>query len=234
MASKEQQRNSSSGGLLIAHDDPRSAAAEAYRALRTNIQFASPDHPIRTILATSTGAEDGKSTTIANLAITLAQAGQRTILVDCDLRRPSLHRLFGLTNEQGLTSMVLDANAAAAPPLQQTLEPNLMLLSSGPLPPNAAELLGSQRMQAAINTLKGQADFLLLDTPPIIAVTDAAVLAPQVDGVLLVINAGHTRRDLARRAKGLLDKVGANILGVVLNNAQLERDYYKYYGQGEG
>jgi capsular exopolysaccharide synthesis family protein len=231
VASKPEQRSSS--GLLVAHDDPRSAAAEAYRALRTNIQFASPDHPIRTILATSTSAEDGKSTTIANLAITLAQAGHSTILVDCDLRRPSLHKLFGLANEQGLTSMVLDANAAATPPLQQTLEPNLMLLSSGPLPPNAAELLGSQRMQAAIATLKGQADFLLLDTPPIIAVTDAAVLAPQVDGVLLVINAGHTRRDLARRAKMMLEKVGANILGVVMNNAQLERDYYKYYGQGE-
>ncbi|PZR99286.1 MAG: capsular biosynthesis protein, partial [Candidatus Chloroheliales bacterium] len=150
-----------------------------------------------------------------------------------DLRRPSLHKLFGLSNEQGLTSMVLDANAAATPPLQQTLEPNLMLLSSGPLPPNAAELLGSRRMQEVITALKGEADFLLLDSPPIIAVTDAAVLAPQVDGVLLVINAGHTRRDLARRAKTMLEKVGANILGVVLNNAQLERDYYKYYGQGE-
>jgi capsular exopolysaccharide synthesis family protein len=233
VASNQPKTNTSSN-LLVAHDDPRGAAAEAYRALRTNIQFASPDHPIRTILATSTSAEDGKSTTIANLAITLAQAGQRTILVDCDLRRPSLHKLFGVSNEHGLTSLILDANAAATPPFQPTMEPNLMLLPSGPLPPNAAELLGSQRMQAALTALKGQADFLLLDTPPIIAVTDAAVLAPQVDGVLLVINAGHTRRDLARRAKTLLEKVGANIIGVVLNNAQLERDYYKYYGQGEG
>lgn len=230
MASKNQQANTSS--LLVAHDDPRGAAAEAYRTLRTNIQFASPDHPIHTILATSTSAEDGKSTTLANLAITLAQAGHHTILVDCDLRRPSLHKLFGVPNEVGLTSMVLDTTNAA-PPFQATVEESLVLLPSGPLPPNASELLGSQRMREVIAALKERAEYLLLDTPPIIAVTDAAVLAPQVDGVILVINAGHTKRDLARRAKALLDKVGANVLGVVLNNAQLESDYYKYYGQNE-
>jgi capsular exopolysaccharide synthesis family protein len=231
VASKNQQSTNSS--LLVAHDDPRGAVAEAYRALRTNIQFASPDHPIHTILATSTSAEDGKSTTLANLAITLAQAGHHTILVDCDLRRPSLHKLFGVPNETGLTSMILDSKTSDAPPFQVTVEENLVLLPSGPLPPNASELLGSQRMREVIAVLKERAEYLLLDTPPIIAVTDAAVLAPQVDGVLLVINAGHTKRDLARRAKALLDKVGANTLGVVLNNAQLDSDYYKYYGQAE-
>lgn len=232
MASNEQQQRSS-GGLLVAHDDPRGAAAEAYRALRTNIQFASLDQPIHIILATSTSADEGKSTTLANLAITLAQAGHHTILVDCDLRRPSLHKLFGVSNEQGLTTMVLNSSTAA-PPFQPTMTENLVLLPSGPLPPNASELLGSQRMQEVLAALKERAEYVLLDTPPIIAVTDAAVIAPQADGVILVINAGRTKRDLARRAKTMLEKVGANILGVVLNNATLERDYYKYYGQNEG
>jgi len=218
--------------LLVAHSQPQSAAAEAYRTLRLNIQFASPDRPLHTLLATSTSPDEGKSTTLANLAITLAQAGHRTILVDADLRRPSLHKLFGLGNESGLTSLVLATTSDANSAVQRTMQDNLALLTSGPLPPNPSELLSSNRMGEIIAMLAASAEYVLFDTPPILAVSDAAVLAPRVDGCLLVINAGQTRRDPARRAKATLEKVGANIVGVVLNNAKEEG--YAYYGEEKG
>ncbi len=215
--------------------DPQSPAAEAYRTLRVNIQFASPDKPLRTILATSTSPEDGKSTTLANLGIALAETGASTLLIDADLRRPHLHLLFGLPNEAGLTSLVL-AGATGAPtpadlPIQATQVPNLGLLSSGPVPPNPAELLASRRMADLLALLAEQATYVLIDTPPIIAVADAAVLAPRVDGVLLVVRAGKTRRDLAAKARHMLDQVKANILGVVLTDATLEGQAYDYYGR---
>jgi non-specific protein-tyrosine kinase len=215
---------------LVAHTDPRSAAAEAYRTLRTNIQFASPDKPLRTLLATSTSPEDGKSTTLANLAITLAETGARTILVDADLRRPAQHTLFGLTNEVGLTSLML-SRAEPRIPAQATAVQNLWVLTSGPLPPNPAELLASQRMGELLTTLAGRADYVLFDTPPIIAVTDAAILAPRVDGVLIVVRAGKTKRDLAVKAKRLLAQVNAPVVGVVLNDASLDTKAYGYYGK---
>jgi non-specific protein-tyrosine kinase len=212
---------------LIALRDPRSPAAEAYRTLRTNIQFSSLDKPIQTLLATSTAPDEGKSTTLANLAVTMAQAEQRVILVDCDLRRPSLHGLFGVSNEQGLTSVILEQDERSLP-LQEVGVPGLSLLASGPLPPRPADLLGSRRMEALIARLRGEADVVLFDTPPVIAVTDAAVLATRMDGVLLVLQAGKTRRDRAREARRLLEKVKANIIGVVLNNAKLEAGYGYY------
>ena len=211
---------------LIALRDPRSPAAEAYRTLRTNIQFASLDKPLRTILATSSAPDEGKSTTIANLAVTIAQAEQRVILVDCDLRRPTLHTLFDVPNSTGLTSMMLEEQAA--PPLQPTDVPTLMLLPSGPLPPRPADILGSRRMDAVIAALLHQADVVLFDTPPITSVTDAAVLATKVDGVLLVFRSGSTRRDRARDARRLLEKVNAHIVGVVLTDVRAERDQYTY------
>ena len=212
---------------LIALRDPRAPASEAYRTLRTNIQFSSLDKPLHTLLATSTAPDEGKSTTLAHLAVTMAQAEQRVILVDCDLRRPTLHTLFGLANEAGLTSMILAQEDA--PPLQETGVPGLSLLSSGPLPPRPADILGSRRMEAVIARLRAEADIVLFDTPPVVAVTDAAVLATKVDGVLLIFQAGKTSRDRARRARQILDQVKANIVGVVLNNAAVEQGY-GYYG----
>ncbi|PLS79551.1 MAG: capsular biosynthesis protein [Chloroflexi bacterium] len=212
---------------LVALRDPRSPAAEAYRALRTNIQFSSLDKPLRTILTTSTAPDEGKSTTVANLAITIAQSEQRVILVDCDLRRPTLHTLFGLPNEEGLTSLMLQEGGRV--PLQKTEVPGLMVLTSGPLPPRPADILGSRRMEAVIAQLREHADIVLFDTPPVNAVTDAAVLATKVDGVLLVFRAGATRRDRAGEARRLLDKVNANIVGVVLTDVKQE-DGYSYYG----
>lgn len=208
---------------LITLRDPSSAAAEAYRTLRTNILFSSLDRPLHTLLVTSTAPNEGKSTTLANLAVTMAQAEQNVLLVDCDLRRPSLHTLFGQPNEQGLTSAILDPEAPL--PVQATGVPGLSLLPSGPLPPRPADLLGSRRMGALIERLRREAEIVLFDTPPVVAVTDAAVLAPRVDGVLLVLHAGHTRRDRAREARQTLEKVKANIVGVVLNGAKQERGY---------
>lgn len=212
---------------LVALRDPRSPAAEAYRTLRTNIQFSSLDKPLRTLLATSTVPDEGKSTTLANLAVTMAQAEQRVILVDCDLRRPTLHTLFNMPNDMGLTSMIL-ANDDAMLPLQQTSVPGLQVLTSGPLPPRPADILGSRRMEAIIERLRAEADVVLFDTPPVIAVTDAAVLANRVDGVLLVLKAGHTTRDHARHARQVLERAKANIIGVVLNNAEIEQGYGYY------
>jgi non-specific protein-tyrosine kinase len=199
---------------------------------------------VHTILATSTSPDDGKSTTIANLAITFAASGFATVLVDADLRRPHLHKIFGLSNDTGLTTLVAELARAAsitgatgstgAPrvhhPLQATQVENLHVLTSGPVPPNPAEILGSQRMNEVLAMLRDTAEYVLIDTPPIIAVTDAAVLAPRVDGVLLVINAGKTRRDLAVKARDMLQQVNARLLGVVLNNATLDKSAYVYYG----
>ncbi|MEW6230758.1 MAG: CpsD/CapB family tyrosine-protein kinase [Chloroflexota bacterium] len=218
---------------LVTVTNPRSPVSEAFRTLRTNIQFSSLDRPLKTILVTSTDPGEGKSTVLANLAVTMAQSGLRTVVADCDLRRPSQHQLFGLSNINGLTSMMVGNAPMQGASIQDTAVPNLRLLASGPLPPNPSELLGSRRMGEIIAFLKDQADLVLFDAPPIIAVTDAAVLASKVDGVLLVVNAGKTKRDLARRAKLLLDKVNANVLGVVLNNVKLEASLYRYYaGQG--
>jgi len=214
---------------LITVADPRSPVSEAYRTLRTNLDFSSLDKPIKTMLVTSAGPEEGKSTVLANLAVTTAQMGRKVILVDCDLRRPTLHNIFNLKNDVGLTTMVVDDAAMKSPPLQDTRVEGLQLVSSGPLPPNPSELLGSRRMEEIITALLERADVVLFDAPPVVAVTDAAVLAAKVDGVLLVINAGGTKRDYARAAKARLEKVNANLLGAVLNNVKFDVSLHRYY-----
>jgi non-specific protein-tyrosine kinase len=213
---------------LITVTQPRSPVSEAYRSLRTSIQFLGLDRSIQTILMTSAGPDEGKSTTLANLAVTFAEAGREVIAVDCDLRRPSLQRLFDLPNDQGLTAAIREERAIADL-LLPTSVPHLRLLPSGPLPPNPSEILGSQRMDRIIETLRTLADIVLFDAPPMIAVTDAAVLGVKMDGVLLVVSAGKTKRDHALRAKSLLEKVNAKVLGVVLNNVKFDGSLYQYY-----
>jgi non-specific protein-tyrosine kinase len=207
---------------LITLSDPRSPAAEAYRTLRTNIDFSSLDRVIHTLLVTSVASNENKSITVANLAVSLAQGDKKTILVDADVRRPALHTLFGLNNDKGLTSLFIDAKGPLEPALQAVNVPNLQLLTSGPLPPNPAELLGSQRMLDVIETLKARADIILFDAPPVIAVTDASVLGTRVDGVLLVVQAGQTRREQAKRAKQQLEKLHIRVIGAVLSGASLD------------
>jgi succinoglycan biosynthesis transport protein ExoP len=246
---------------LVVADEPRSRIAEAYRALRTNIQFSSVDAPVRTLLVTSPGPYEGKSVTVANLAVTVAQSGRPVILVDADLRRPRLHKLFRLDNEHGLSNAILansdeggsalgQLSAAGNPEddlldrlgpldaqcLQETGIPNLRVITSGPVPPNPADLLGSERMHALIHALAEQADYLLFDSPPALAVTDAAILSTRVDGVLLVADAGRTRRALAGRAVEELGRVDARVLGTVLNRASLRQSgyYAPYYYDTKG
>jgi len=213
---------------LITLTDPRSPAAEAYRTLRTNLTFAGLDHPIETLVVTSPAPGEGKSIAAANLAVTMAQGEHRTILVDADLRRPVLHEIFGVSNERGLTTMFVDSQARANPPLVEVGVENLWLLPSGPLPPNPADLLGSRRMEEIIAVLRSRADILLFDAPPVIAVTDAAVLGMKVDGVLLVVAAGRTRREHARQARELLERARVRVVGAVLTDvpAAMARRYY--------
>jgi len=216
---------------LITVPHPHSPVSEAYRILRTNLEFSSLDKPVRTMVVTSAGPDEGKSTTLANLAVTIAQGGKKVILADCDLRRPRLHEIFGLDNDAGLTTMVVDDEALENPPLRETGVPNLWLLPSGPLPPNPSELLGSRRMEEIIAVLTQRADMVLFDAPPVIAVIDAVVLGSKVDGVLLVINAGGTKRDHAQRAKAQLEKVNVRVIGAVLNNVPFDASLHRYYAE---
>jgi capsular exopolysaccharide synthesis family protein len=214
---------------LITVSEPRSPISEAYRTLRTNLDFASLDQALKTLVVTSAGVGEGKSTTLANLAVVSAQAGRTVILVDADLRRPTLHQVFDLDNETGLTTVMRDEAALASPPLRATGIDGLSVLTSGPLPPNPADLLGSRRMDQVIAALAGQADQVFFDTPPVVAVTDAAVLATKVDGVLLVVSAGKTRREYARTAVQRLEQINARLVGTVLTNVQMGAGFKGYY-----
>lgn len=214
---------------LITLQDARSPQAEAYRSLRTNLEFSSLDHPLHTLLITGAEPNVGKSTTLANLGVIYAQSGKRVVLVDADLRRPQLHQIFGLSNNTGLASAILNNDSEL--PLQESGVPDLRVLTSGPMPPNPADLLATQRMDKLLAQLREEADIILLDAPPVIAVTDAAILATKVDGVLLVVSAGQTKREHAQRAKALLEKVNARIVGAVLNNAALDSNMLSYYGR---
>ena len=214
---------------LITVAEPRSPISEAYRTLRTNLEFASLDQELRTLVVTSAGVGEGKSTTLANLAVVSAQAGRRVLLVDADLRRPRLHDIFGLSNTSGLTTAMMDETALLSPPLQETGINGLSVLTSGQLPPNPAELMSSRRMEEVIEALIERADQILFDTPPVVAVTDAAVLATKVDGVLLVVSAGKTRRESARAAVQRLEQINARLVGTVLTNVQMDSGFRGYY-----
>ncbi|MBM7841715.1 polysaccharide biosynthesis tyrosine autokinase [Herpetosiphon giganteus] len=211
---------------LITLRDPRAAAAEAYRTLRTNIQFSSIERKLHTILVTSSVPDEDKSLALANLAVTFAQAEQRVIVLDCDLRRPSLHSLFGVSNDRGL-SQAMSQNSDLS--LLKTEVDGLQMLPAGATPPSPADLLSSKRFDSVLRDLKQQADIVLIDAPPVLAASDAALLATKVDGVVLVTRAGKTRRDSAREAVALLQRVNAHLVGVVLTNAKLERERYARY-----
>jgi capsular exopolysaccharide synthesis family protein len=216
---------------LITATDARSPIAEAYRLLRTNIEFSAVDKPIRTIVVTSSGPVEGKTLTSANLAVVIAQSGKRVILVDTDLRRPMLHGFFHQTSLRGLTTALLGQRQGAMDEyLVSTGIENLRLMPSGPIPPNPAELLGSARMVEVMDKLKAEADVLLFDSPPVLAVADASLLARVCDATLLVVLAGGTRAEELKRAKEQLAQSGARLLGVVLNRASdLYGGYYHYH-----
>ncbi|KKM10742.1 capsular biosynthesis protein [Clostridiales bacterium PH28_bin88] len=217
----------------IAYHEPKSPATEAYRTLRTNIQYASVDHPVNSLLITSAGPGEGKSLTAANLAVVMAQSGKETLLVDCDLRKPMQHRLFGLRNNRGLTSLLVQGGDPGTV-TQQTEVAHLNIITSGLIPPNPAELLGSQAMKPLVQELKSRYATVIIDGPPLIAVTDAALLAPRVDGVLLVIRAGEARIDMVQEAKSIIENAGARVIGCVLNGVRRKsKDYHYYYYYAE-
>ncbi len=215
---------------IITLTDPRSPASEAYRSLCTNLIFAGLDRPLQTLLVTSAGAEEGKSTNVANLSVALAEREIRTIVVDCDLRHPVQHRIFNLPNDQGVTSLFLDEGARADVPLREVGISNLWVLPSGPLPPVPSQLLGSRRLAEVIALLSERADMILLDAPPLIPVPDASMLAPYVDGVLLVVSAGHSKREHLRRAQQRLAQVKAHLVGAIVNNVPLDARVRRYCG----
>jgi len=215
---------------LITNNNPRSPISEAFRTLRTNLQFASLDNELNTIMVTSATPQEGKSTISANLAVVMAQAGKKTLFIDTDLRKPTVHYTFGVQNREGLTNLLL-SNSRIETLVQPSDIPNLDILTSGPIPPNPAELLGSTAMGRIIEESASTYDMVIFDTPPLLAVADAQILASQLDGVLLVISSGKTKQDLAIKAKDLLEKVNAKILGTVLNNRKIsDKNFYYYYG----
>ena len=216
---------------------PRSPAAEGYRTLRTNIEFASLDHPARSILVTSAIPGEGKTTTAANLAAVFAQAGHATLLVDADLRKPGVHKIFDLPNAAGLTDLLRSNEIGVQDVVVRTEQGLLSVLTTGSLPPNPAELLRSTRMRAVMARLAASAEFVVVDSPPLQAVTDAAILSALVDGTILVIEAGRTRSGAVRNGRETLAKVGAKVLGATLNRmsesmsgAYYYYDYYDGYG----
>lgn len=207
---------------LVTLTDPRSSAAEAFRTLRTNLIFSSVERTVDTLLVTSAAQNEDKSVVLANLAVTFAQAGNKTIIVDADLRQPKQHEIWGVSNERGLTTMIIENKAIAEPPLVPTSIPELSILPSGPLPPIPADVLSSQRLVEVIGVLKARAHYILFDSPPVLAASDAALLGAKVDGVVLVVRAGATRRDHAARAREALERVHVRLLGAVLTNAPRE------------
>jgi capsular exopolysaccharide synthesis family protein len=218
---------------LITEVDPKSVAAEAYRSLRTNIQFAELDRPCRSIVVTSASPGEGKTTTAANFAVTAAQIGTSVCLIDADLRRPALHRMFGLPNSAGLTTALVQGRPFAEL-ASATRVPNLHVLSTGPLPANPAELVGSRRMRAFIEAAADKFELVVLDTPPILPASDAVALSAQCDGVILVVRAGSVPHEAVRHAVDQLHGVKARVLGVLLNRfdarkAGQYKDYYRYY-----
>jgi capsular exopolysaccharide synthesis family protein len=211
---------------LVLLTDPHSPSAEAYRSLAANLQFAYADRQLQTIGVTSAAQGEGKSTTVANLAVALAQNGRRVIVIDADLRRPGQHTLFGIDRDEGLANVLKGDDTQL--PLQDTAATGVRVLTSGPLPSNPLEALASRRFDQTLALVRAQADFVLVDTPPAGALADVAVLAPRLEGMLLVVSSGKTKRDLARRAREQLDRVNANLLGVVLTDVRADAKMYTY------
>lgn len=219
---------------LVTQNDPKNPAAEAYRVIRTGIQFAQAGKELQTIALTSCTPNEGKSTTIANLAVVLTQAGKSVLLIDCDMRNPTVHKNFNLSNKVGLSSCI-SMGTALSDAVQKTSIEGLYALTGGVISPNPSELLGSEQMKNVLQRAKEQYDYVLIDTPPVMPVTDALIVGRFVDGMILVIASAEVKVEMARDVKNQLVNAGANILGVVLNKVRSEHHgygygYYYYYG----
>ncbi|MDN4495112.1 CpsD/CapB family tyrosine-protein kinase [Ureibacillus sp. BA0131] len=228
---KRKQTKQAMARKLIVRESPKSIYAEQYRAIRTSINFSMPDKDIKTIVVTSPKSGEGKSTISANLAGVFSQEGKNILLVDADMRKPTVHYTFNLMNSYGL-SEVLSGQYELRDAIQDTYIEGLYVLPSGSIPPNPAELLNSKRMNQLLFELKAQFDFIFFDTPPILSVTDSQILANKCDATILVINSRQTPKELASKSKSILQHSKSNIIGVILNNYILKKndDYYSLHG----
>ncbi|MED3834990.1 CpsD/CapB family tyrosine-protein kinase [Peribacillus frigoritolerans] len=213
---------------LIALNSPKSPITEQYRLIIQNIQYSSVDKEVKSIVITSSEPNDGKSTTAANLAIVMAQQGKKVVLVDADLRKPSVHYPFNLSNIHGLTS-VLTKQIGLEKAISKTDIPNLDILTSGPLPPNPSTILNSRAIEIVIDELRAAYDYIILDTPPVLVVADSQIVANKCDGVIMVVASGKTNKQNAVKAKELLTKANSALLGVVLNGMETDNSNYYYY-----
>lgn len=229
------QKEQIQGTSLITYTDSKSLNAEQFRTIRTNIEFAQLDNQMKSILVSSSIPAEGKSTIASNLAYVIAQTERKVLIVDADLRKPTVHRTFKLNNEQGLTTLLANSELKFNQVVQHSRELNLYFLPSGPIPPNPSEILGSGRMTRLMQELNQYFDIVIYDAPPITAVTDPQILATKVDGVVLVVRQGYTRKEEVKKAKEALDNVNANILGYVMNSKTVSdsTSYYSYYGYGD-
>lgn len=217
---------------LITIGDEKSPIAEQYRSIRTSIKYAMVDYNLKTLVVTSSGPSEGKSTTSANLAIVFAKSGLKVLLLDADLRKPAMAKTFKVSNTQGLSTILVDREVPISSVCQPSGVPNLFLMPSGPKPPNPSELLGSKRMSEVIAEVKEHYDLVLFDMPPAIAVTDAQIVASQADATILVVREGVSDKNLLKRANHLLSMVNANVIGAVYNGVTREKsDNYYYYGE---
>jgi len=219
---------------LVTNVNPKSIISEQFRTVRTNINFSMPDQDLKTLLFTSSTPGEGKSTCAANVAIVFAQEGKKVLLIDADMRKPTVHYTFHITNSTGLSNL-LTRKWELQDVVNETEIEGLHLVTCGPIPPNPAELLGSKTMDALIEELKTHYDIIIFDAPPLLSVADAQILSNKCEGTILVLNSGMTEKANALKAKEALVSSKANILGTMLNNFVMEKDhyYYQYYGTGE-
>lgn len=224
------------GAKLITVAHPKSPISEQFRTIRTNINFMAIDKPIKTLAMTSANVSEGKSTVTDNVAVVWAQTGQKVLLIDSDLRRPTLHATFNKSNQHGLTTILTSGTNSVD--LREIIQPsgvdNLDILTAGPIPPNPAELLNSQRMKTLLDTVKGIYDMVIVDVPPMLEVTDTQILSRHLDAVVLIVKQGQTQKLAVKRAVELLNLAHANLLGYVMNDVNAEGDAAYGYGYGYG
>lgn len=222
------------GAPLVSYDQPKSVYAEQYRGVRTNLEFLNLDKQLQTIVVTSSIPAEGKSTLSANLGYVSGAMDKRVLIVDADMRKPTLHRTFKLPNEKGLSTLISQKDVQISDVVVYRPELNLYLLTSGPIPPNPSELLASAKMDRLVEEMKQLFDLVIFDTPPVGAVADSAIMSTKVDGTVLVVRQGYVHKDEVLNAKETLDKVGARLLGYVVNDQEVDRSSdYAYYGYSE-
>lgn len=216
---------------LITLNEPHSMVAESYKMFRTNLSYMNVDKDNKVILFTSSTTEEGKTTSISNAAVSLAQSGKKVLLVECDLRKARIHTVFDIPQTPGLTNVLAEKKPLSGVVTALEELPNLHVLTSGVLPPDPAETLNTQALATLIEQARNSYDVILLDAPPVLAVTDALILCKQADGVILIVASGESKKDDARKAKKALEKVGAKIMGAVLTKVQVSsKAHYYYYG----